>query len=86
MMFGLWIFMPIKSDALAARIAGIIFSDKGDGYYYCMLKKDENSNSDVFRNKAEQGIGKIGEVSGTGFELMHSFLDCIKNNYYAENS
>ena len=80
------LFMPIKSDVLSARIAGIIFSDKGDGYYYCMLKKDENSNSDVFRNKAEQGIGKIGEVSGTGFELMHSFLDCIKNNYYAENS
>ena len=75
-------FMPIQSDVLDARIIGIILSDTGDRYYYCMLKKDEDALSDVFRNKALQGLEKIGKIKGRGFELMNSFLDSIKNDLF----
>lgn len=76
------LYMPIQHDTLAARIVGILFSDKGDGYYYCMLNKDEGVPSEVFRNKAILGIEKVGSVKGFGFELMDSFLDCIQHDYY----
>lgn len=75
-------FMPIQHETFAARIVGILFSDTGDGYYYCMLNKDESISSDVLRNKAIYGVEKIGEVKGLGFELMNDFLDCIKKDYY----
>ncbi len=76
------LFMPIQDKSLSARIVGIIFSDKGDGYYYSMLNSDENKPSDVNRNMEFQGIHKVGEVKGSGFELMNSFLECIKTDYY----
>ncbi len=78
------LFMPIQHNTLMARIVGIVFSDNGDGYYYCMLNKDNKLFSEVFRNKAMFGIEKVGEVKGVGFELMHDFLDCIKHDYYQE--
>ena len=78
------LFMPIQNETYEARIVGIIFSDKGDGYYYCRLYKDQARLSDVIRNMGLQGIHKVGEVNGRGFDLMHSFLDCIKRNYYCE--
>lgn len=76
------LFMPVQDTAFTARIVGIILSRKGDGYYYCMLNKDEKIPSDVNRNKAMSGIEKIGEVKGLGFELMNSFLNCMKDNFY----
>lgn len=71
-------YMPVQDDALAARIIGIILSDRGDRYYYCMLNKNESLPSDVMRNKALDGIEKVGAVRGRGFELMQNFLNCIK--------
>ncbi|MBQ7253902.1 MAG: hypothetical protein IJS30_04430 [Bacteroidales bacterium] len=76
------LFVPIQHNTLLARIIGIVFSDKGDGYYYCMLNKDEGTASDVFRNKSMLGIEKVGSVSGIGFQLMNSFLNCMKQDYY----
>lgn len=76
------LFMPVQSTALSARIIGIIFSSKGDRYYYCMLNKDEKMTSDVIHNRAIYGIDKIGEVKGVGFELMNSFLNCIKDDWH----
>jgi hypothetical protein len=73
--------MPIQNDILVARVVGIIFSSKGDGYYYCMLNKDENVPATVNRNKAMLGVEKIGEVKGVGFELMHNFLECISKDF-----
>ncbi len=75
------LFMPVRHDSLAARLVGIIFSDRGDGYYYCMLNGRDDLPSDVFRNKAWAGIEKVGEVSGRGFELMDSFLTCIRDDF-----
>jgi hypothetical protein len=75
------LFMPIQNDILVARVVGIIFSSKGDGYYYCMLNKDENVPATVNRNKAMFGIEEIGEVKGVGFELMHNFLECISKDF-----
>lgn len=80
------LFMPAQSNVLRARIIGIIFSRKGDGYYYCMLNKDEKTPSDVIRNKAIYGLDKIGEVKGLGLELMNSFLNCIKADFYCEHN
>ena len=74
--------MPIQHNTVEARIVGIIFSDKGDGYYYCMLNKGEDNVSGVIRNKAMLGIGRVGAISGLGFELMNSFLNCMKQDYY----
>ena len=76
------LFMPIQHDIFMARIVGIVFGNNCDGYYYCMLNKDEERLSDVIRNKAMEGVEKIGEVKGTGFELMYSFLNFIKEDYY----
>ena len=73
-------FMPIISDVYAARIIGIVLGNAGDRYYYCMLRKDENTLSDVIQNKAMLGIEKIGSVKGRGFELMKNFIECINNN------
>jgi hypothetical protein len=75
------LFMPIQNDILVARVVGIIFSSKGDGYYYCMLNKDENVPATVNRNKAMLGVEKIGEVKGVGFELMHNFFECISKDF-----
>lgn len=72
-------FMPVQHDTLLARIVGIVLSDKGDRYYYCMLSKDTDTFSDVIQNKARLGIEKVGEVKGLGFELMNSFVDVIKH-------
>ena len=72
-------FMPVQHDTLLARIVGIVLSDKGDRYYYCMLNKDTDTFSDVIQNKARLGIEKVGEVKGLGFELMNSFVDVIKH-------
>ncbi len=75
-------FMPVNNSVFAARIIGIVVSDAGDRYYYCMLNKDENILSDVIRNKAMFGIEKIGSVKGLGFELMNSFVDCIRKSSF----
>lgn len=72
-------FIPVQHDTLLARIVGIVLSDNGDRYYYCMLNKDTNAFSDVIQNKARLGIEKVGEVRGIGFELMNSFVDVIKH-------
>lgn len=74
-------FMPIRNDTLDARVIGIILSDRGDGYYYCMLKKGENTASTVIRNKGIFGTSEIGQVAGRGFSLMNSFLNCIKADF-----
>jgi len=71
-------YMPIKHETLEARIIGIVITGEGDRYYYCMLNKDTNNSSDVIQNKAMLGVEKVGEVKGTGFELMNSFLNVIK--------
>ncbi|MGN0747349.1 MAG: hypothetical protein ACI4ML_11785 [Aristaeellaceae bacterium] len=76
-------FIPIQNNSLEARIIGIILSEFGDGYYYCMLNKDKSAASTVIRNKAMHGISHVGEVKGRGFELMKSFLSCIKNDFYS---
>ncbi len=73
-------FMPIANEMYTARIIGIVLGDSEDKYYYCMLNKDEKVPSDVIRNKAMLGTEKVGTVKGLGFELMHSFTECIKNN------
>ncbi len=73
-------FMPVNSEAHAARIIGIVLGNGGDKYYYCMLNKDENVLSDVMQNKAMLGVEKVGSVKGLGFELMNSFVECINNN------
>lgn len=72
-------FIPVQHDTLLARIVGIVLSDNGDRYYYCMLNKDTNAFSDVIQNKARLGIEKVGEIRGIGFELMNSFVDVIKH-------
>ena len=36
-------FMPVNDEAVEARIIGIILSQSGDGYYYCMLNKDASA-------------------------------------------
>lgn len=77
------LYMPIENARLSARIVGIVFGGRGDGYYYCMLNKDENMQSEVVRNKAMAGIETVGAVKGRGFELMESFVDCIRRDYYA---
>ena len=81
------LFMPVKNnDTIAARIVGIVTSDKEDGFYYCMLNADENITSDVKRNMSLAGVKYIGEVKGRGFELMNSFLECIKDDFYGDAS
>ncbi len=70
----------INSEAFSARIIGVVLGNNGDQYYYCMLNKDENIPSEVRQNKAMLGIESIGSVSGRGFELMNSFVECIKRN------
>ena len=77
-------YMPVSNNELEARIIGIILSEGGDGYYYCMLKKDENETSTVFRNRSIQGITVAGEVKGRGFDLMHAFLNCIQEDFSAK--
>lgn len=78
------LFMPVRNSNISARIVGIIFSDRGDGYYYCMLNNNAEMASTVYRNNAMMGIKKVGEVKGLGFELMNNFIDCIKSDYYAK--
>lgn len=76
-------FIPVANDTCSARIVGILIGSKGDGYYYCMLKKDGNAPSEVIRNLARPGIfPPVGTVKGTGMELMRSFLECIQRDYY----
>jgi hypothetical protein len=77
-------YMPIIDQAFDARIIGVVLGQKGDGYYYCNLSKDNRIGSDVMRNKAILGIEKAGEVNGRGFELMKAFVSCISNNYYKD--
>ena len=80
--FAVLLYIPVENDILAARIAGIIFSDCGDGYYYCMLNKDSETASVVKRNMALFMAEDVGEVKGFGFSLMNGFLDCIKADFY----
>ncbi|MBQ9063981.1 MAG: hypothetical protein IJ123_00870 [Blautia sp.] len=79
------LYMPVEdNDTIAARIVGIVMSNKEDGFYYCMLDADENNPSDVKRNMALAGVKSVGEVKGRGFELMDSFLECIKDDFYGD--
>lgn len=75
------LFIPIQNDEIEARIVGIVFDDNEDGYYYCMLNKDESKASIVYRNCAWQGIRQIKEINGRGFELMNKFADCISIDF-----
>ena len=77
-------YMPIENDELEASIIGIVLSEKGDGYYYCMLNKDENEYSPVYRNKGVPGITSIGGVKGSGTLLMYRILSCIQNDFGAK--
>lgn len=72
-------YMSVQNDSVEARIFGIVLSDLGDRYYYCMLDKDEDAYSDVMQNKALYGIEKVGEVKGRGFDLMNDFLACMES-------
>lgn len=72
-------YMSVQDDSVEARIFGIALSDAGDRYYYCMLDKDEDAPSDVMQNKALEGIEKVGEVRGRGFELMNAFVACMES-------
>ena len=76
------LFIPVQDGSIDARIVGIVFSDRGDGYYYCMLPKGESGAADVVRNKAIMGIETVGIVSRRGFELMDRFIACIRKNFY----
>lgn len=77
-------YMPVSQETIEARIIGIILGSKGDGYYYCMLNKDESMASEIKKNNAMRGIATIGTVNGRGFDLMHSFLDSIRSDYCAD--
>ncbi len=78
-------FMPIRDEKLSARIVGIAVSDHGDAYYYCMLNKDETVESEVIRNKAMNGVERVGSVKGLGFKLMQDFIDCMKKDFYHQD-
>lgn len=75
-------FIPVESDKLIGRIVGIIFSEHGNGFYYCMVNKDTPST--VMRNRALYGARKAGEVKGLGIDLMEAFLNCIKQDYASD--
>lgn len=77
-------FMPIENSTLEARLIGVVFSEHGDGFYYCMLNKDENAASEVKRNRALFGSKVAGEVKGRGLDLMVAFRDCIRNDYNSD--
>ncbi len=77
-------YIPIQNDELSARIIGIILNENGDGYYYCMLNKDENEPSAVFRNGGFSGLSLAGEVKGSVFELMNDFLNCIQEDFVSK--
>jgi ATP-dependent helicase/nuclease subunit B len=50
------------------------------------LCASENVFSEVKRNKAMFGIAKAGEVKGRGFDLMNDFLECMKKDFYSDQS
>lgn len=79
-------FMPVQSDTLEARIFGIVLGKDGDGYYYCMLNKDENVPSEVKRNVPFLGTQTVGSVKGRGFDLMNAFLACMEKDFNATGS
>lgn len=76
------LYIPVENEDITARIVGIIFSDTEDGYYYCMLSKDEEASSEVLRNMGWDGVHPAGNAEGRGFELMDSFLECITTDFY----
>ena len=78
-------FMPVDSDLYEARVFGIVLGSKGDGYYFSMINKDENAASEVYRNKGYEGVEKIGEATGRGFDLMDSFMAVVNDDYYTES-
>lgn len=80
--YAVLLFMPIQDNTLAARIVGIVFGNKGDGYYYCMLNKGEENASDVIRNNGMFGLVTVGTARGLGLDLMNSFLNCVDQDYY----
>lgn len=77
------LYMPVQNDTYSARIVGIIFGEETDGYYYCMLNKDEQVLSDVNKNNGLLGIKKVGSVQGAGFELMRCFFQTIFKDFSA---
>ena len=78
-------YMPVDSDLYEARVFGIVLGNKGDRYYFSMIDKDENAASEVYRNKGYEGVEKIGEVTGRGFDLMDSFMTVVNDDYYTES-
>ena len=78
-------YMPVDSDLYEARVFGIVLGNKGDRYYFSMINKDENAASEVYRNKGYEGVEKIGEATGRGFDLMDSFMAVVNDDYYTES-
>ena len=82
-------YISIRNEIYTARMIGIVLhEDKDkDAYYYCMVKKDEEEQSEVKRNLAVHGLGtkKVGEIKGKGFELEDRFLNCIQLDYSIES-
>ena len=70
--------MPVKSKTLSARLVGIVFSDSGDRYYYCMLNKDAGTPSEIMRRTGKQPPEKAGEITGAEADSMDAFLACVK--------
>ncbi len=69
--------IPVQSKTVFARLTGIVFSDSGDEYYFCMMGKDEKTPSEVMRNNGTMPV-KTGEIRGTDPEIMDRFLECIR--------
>lgn len=68
--------MPIQNKALSARLVGIIFSDSGDRYYFCMLNKGGTVPSEI---KQKDGSPvKVGIIEGADPEPANHFLNCIR--------
>ncbi|MCR5339064.1 MAG: SseB family protein [Lachnospiraceae bacterium] len=80
--FVVMLYMPVNSDEIRARLSGIIFGEKGDGYYFVMLDKDEENFSDMYRNNGLSGITKTHRVRGSGEDLIQRFLYFMKKSHY----
>ena len=70
--------MPVKSKTLSERLAGIVFRDAGDRYYYCMLNKDRNMPSEILRYEGSVPPVQAGVISGDDPEAADTFLRCVR--------
>ena len=54
-------------------------------YLFLLFKKQLVRASEVYRNKRYEGVEKIGEAIGRGFDLMDSFMTVVNDDYYTES-